>query len=1351
MSPAAPPSFDPRPDRPYDHQAVATFPWPVVACYDAVHTWMDQDLAVYAAWQLRDAWEALLKFLATAAVADHLAAAPADDPRTSPLLARLLKPKGLATGDWPALLELALKQAPAGGRLHALQQLLFPARKPRLMPLFVGGNEDQSFVTWRNRRLGHGVLGKNLGLYVRDVNHWLEQLHDAYDLCRDFLAGLTLESDDPAGGSRTWGPGPPLPFYHPHQPDPNRPAVCPVRLRLPDGGPPLELTPLLSVQRCGVCGQWAAFYLDKFERDKARAWFLDFVDGHSHRRGDLAVLGQWANRVRPEDWNAVLAAAAGEADEPDPRRFRDFEDEFEPPVYLAERIAAFLNRQDRGVVVLTGPAGVGKSWASQGLGRPEMLKRFLHAKVELLYASLQGFHPPTAGDVKAILAEQARRKKAWQVPAEPDGPAAHDRFAGWLAAVMRQNGHGRLLVVLDGLDDLPADSDVPELWPPADRLPPGCYMVLATRPERRAAAEAGLRRVRSAADHCLEVALDPRTADHGNVLRRYALAHLNRPRADGQPLPAAWADALIERAGRTFLYVFHYCRALHFGVYGDLAELPPPEQYYPQFFQDLRVRVGERLFEDYYARTLALIAVAREPIGLAHLTAWGLERARLLVVMDDLAELLHSRREPWDSETLYRLGHDTIREFLTGDAAWRGRLAKAEQWLVDLARRLFADDWAKADPFALADSYLLFHILDHATEPDERHGLLDDSRLADVCCGQHCKTLADQRHYERALDALQVALTICEEQVLCQGQSERRPNLAKVYQRRGAALCNSGRLEESVKTFNTCLTLYEQLVQEQREELRSELALAYGYRGIALDNLGRLEEALQAHDACIALYERLVHGEGQRELRSDLATAYEGRGTVLKELRRHGDALQAYEASTTLHEQLVHGEGRRELRHQLAHSYIKRGVALRDLGRLEETLGVYDTCTELYEQLVQREGRKELRHDLAYLHMARGVALAGLNRMVEALQAYDACIALREQLVYGEGHRGERPELAIAYLNRGSSLHNLGRPAEALPAYDACIVLYEQLVQQDGRLGLRRILAAAYENRGRALGKLGRQKEEAQAYDACIALYEQLVQREGRKELRRDLVEAYSLRGPVLYEIGRLEETLRDYDARIAIEEQLVYGEGRQELRRDLATAYKRRGQVLGELGRQKEEVQAYGACIALREQLIQGEGQQELRPELATAYRVRGFALQKLGQLEWALQSFDAEIAVYERLVRGEGRQELRFELAKAYFRRGMTLDGLGRREEELTAYDAGISLCEQLKREGSVEVGNLLASAYPLKANILLGTGQRSEAARLAREAILILQAEVARTRQADLQEVLGWANDILRRAGG
>jgi len=77
--------------------------------------------------------------------------------------------------------------------------------------------------------------------------------------------------------------------YHGHLLAAAGPLLPPVRVRTP-AGDALPLTPLLSVQLCAVCGQWTAFYLDKYDKDKHRAQFLDFVEGHSNDYKDLEPL-----------------------------------------------------------------------------------------------------------------------------------------------------------------------------------------------------------------------------------------------------------------------------------------------------------------------------------------------------------------------------------------------------------------------------------------------------------------------------------------------------------------------------------------------------------------------------------------------------------------------------------------------------------------------------------------------------------------------------------------------------------------------------------------------------------------------------------------------------------------------------------------------------------------------------------------------------------------------------------------------------------------------------------------------------------------------------------------------------
>jgi tetratricopeptide (TPR) repeat protein len=672
---------------------------------------------------------------------------------------------------------------------------------------------------------------------------------------------------------------------------------------------------------------------------------------------------------------------------------------------------------------------------------------------------------------------------------------------------------------------LPIDSDVPDLWPPPGALPPGCYLVLSARPGVRAATESGLRRVRSVPEHFRELRVGPAEPEHRAVLRSYAVKRLARPRPDGQgPLPAAWVEPLIDQAGGSFLYVFHYCRALHFGVYSDLAQLPPPAAYYPAFFQHLCGRVGEHLFKGYYARALALIAVAREPVGLTHLEAWGLERSKLIVILDDLADLLRSRREPWDAETLYTLGHDAVRRFLTEGAEWKPRLARANRELAKLAVRRFGKDWSAVDPFNPVERYLLLHLLDHATEPEVRAALLADATLA-TACQEHGSALWERHEFEPCLVACDMAVRLREDQVRRQGSRELRAALVRAYVNRGNVLDSLGRpaaaLDDGCLAVNLCADL---VLREGRDGLRDYLARAHVNRGLSLVHLHRPKEALADYRTSIALYEALVCGEGRHELRSELATAYGNRAGAVAALGRLDEALTDYGTSIRLAKEAMDRTSDRALGASLASTYSGRGSLLWELGRVREALTDFNSAIDLYEGLVHRDSRRELLGLLGMSYMNRGNALAHLESLEEALSDYGKCIALEEELIYREGRRGLRYELALAYMNRGVQLADLRRWDESLADLGRCISLREELVLREGRRELREHLAVAYMNRGRCMKNAGRLEEASVDYVYSLRLYEELVRGEDRRELLGDLAWASTGYAHLLLVLGRREE-----------------------------------------------------------------------------------------------------------------------------------------------------------------------------------------------------------------------------------
>ena len=137
------------------------------------------------------------------------------------------------------------------------------------------------------------------------------------------------------------------------RPRPDR-SLPPVRVQTP-GSRGLLLTPILSVQLCGVCGQWTAFYFDRYDQKKQSAHFLDFVEGHSNDHKDLEPLRTWSTQI--SGTNAPAAAFPqpdpAERREADPEAaFRDFQHEFEGRrLTWREQMADFLRTHDRGVLL----------------------------------------------------------------------------------------------------------------------------------------------------------------------------------------------------------------------------------------------------------------------------------------------------------------------------------------------------------------------------------------------------------------------------------------------------------------------------------------------------------------------------------------------------------------------------------------------------------------------------------------------------------------------------------------------------------------------------------------------------------------------------------------------------------------------------------------------------------------------------------------------------------------------------------------------------------------------------------------------------------------------------------------
>ena len=506
--------------------------------------------------------------------------------------------------------------------------------------------------------------------------------------------------------------------------------------------------------------------------------------------------------------------------------------------------------------------------------------------------------------------------------------------------------------------------------------------------------EAGLSRARSAGPFA-EAVVGPMDEDHREVLRRYARKRLRQ---------AGWADGLIDRAGGSFLYVGHYCEALRYGVYDDVASLPSPERFYPGFFAHLRRLVGDELFEGCHARTLAFIAAAGEPVGVRHLTeAGGLERLRLLSALEDLAPLLRTRREPGDEETLYALGHAAIEEFVRGDTQWRQRVGGENRRLAEETVRRFGDDWHAVDPFDAVEGFLLFTLLGRVpATPEEdaepwaremRERLYGDEGLAGACLG-YGNALAKMHRPARGRAAFAVAVRLRRDQVQRQGQEERRNDLAGALNNRGLALRNLGWLDEALADHAEAVGVYRALVVSGQAQFANRLATALQNRGVALWSLGRLREALADHAEAVGAFRALV-GSGQAQFSYELAKALNNRGNSLHRLGRLKKALVDYTEAVGVYRALV-GSGQAQFSEGLAGALHNRGSALLRLGRLEEALADLAEAVGVYRAL-GGSGQAQFSEGLAGALHIRGIALRRLGRLEEAIADSTEAIDIRRQ------------------------------------------------------------------------------------------------------------------------------------------------------------------------------------------------------------------------------------------------------------------------------------------------------------------------------------------------------------------
>jgi tetratricopeptide (TPR) repeat protein len=1178
------------------------YPFPLALTYRRLQAEMEGQEPIAAAWQLRDAFECLLRFTASVALADVLRARPGPE-WAGALVGLLLKPRGLSLGDWHALLEDSV-QPPA--HLTAAQgRLGEPRALPELASLFfrpdgrrtelnrkIDGGPD-SFVRWRNRVFGHGVFQQDRQEYADATLRWLPALHEFYEALRPLLTEWTLVSDAPGGGELVWtgAEAPPATRAHEHVPL-GEPGLMRLRRAAPAAaaGGELPLGPLLSVQTCGICAQRTAFFFDRHERDRERhrSFFVEYARGHGSERRGWAEVGRLAALLPPTfRWERASYDPA-ELAEGVEIVFRDFGREYLRPAYLLDAIWRVVAEQPRGYLSVVGPPGTGKTYLVRGLEGD----RGLPGAVVLPYHVLPG----AATDYRTFLVELAERARErlrfrTQEPQSQEGTVAglQAQLAQFLAELMRANRLDRLIVAVDGLDELP-DPDpgtvaLTDLLPGAEGLPRGCFVLLTGRPTLRPRIRQGLDRL--AADPALFTTIH--LAPEGPANRELLRSYLGRRLPEPFRTPAA-VDAALERAGGVFLYAHHLAEALAAGVFPDVAALPEASRFYPAYLARLRERVGDELYRRVYLPTLLHLAAARQPVPLAQLHGWGIPRDRLPVVLLDLRDFLRVHRAAAWHDSLgeaahsrYELAHEAFVRFVQEDDQLAGKWREAHATIGRLAVAAGTGRWLELDPSDDADLYLLLHTPAHL----EQAGLTD-------ALGE----LGGDPGYGAA----------------CLGAS----GLALARARHRVALALSGR----------AVAVYRELVERRgRREHAARLAEALGQEGSVLRRLRRLTEALAAFDQAIAVCHQLpVGGPAPPATRMLLARLLNGKGATLENLGALEAAAACHGEAAHIFRRLVEAEGQGALAPEVATALDNLGIVLQRLGQGEGALDCHREAVRIYRLAGAAPGGEALGSHLALALDNLAQALLGSGHTGDAALASDEAVRRLRQLV-AEGRSELAPDLAIALGNRARILRRLDRLAEAGACADESVRVYRRLLEDEGRSELTAGLALALDTQGLALGALGRLDEGLAAHEEAIRLYRGLAESGDSPELTRDLANGLGHRAAALARLGRRADARAAWEESVATRRRLP-GEGQPDDVAALAASLGELGRALHAEGRPADALAAFDEAIRLYEGLDAGPAPTDLAESLAVVLNGQASALEALERWDEAVRTYERSLA---------------------------------------------------------------------------------------------------------------------------
>jgi hypothetical protein len=545
--------------------------------------------------QVRDTAEVLLKTLMLTAAADLIAHGGVD---AAAAARAALFSRQMSLGVW--------KQGFAGFATLSGAGLMAPELLTLADPAGDFMATIGAYIEHRNTDIGHGAyrpdsieLARRVSTQILGTerqNGFEDGLVDAFATvaASGVWKACAMHVDSP-NGPRFCGASA-IKTLQPHQ---HGPAVE-RRLFLVRGERALDLWPFVTGRICDECKLRDAFLFDspkdwKPTKENPRFDFIDYANGHRltvHAAKTDPHLAQLAELPAADlIFEARKSVPGGEFASKDVARLLDdimFDQRFISPAWLRTPLRQYMLAQDRGIFWLQAPGHVGKTMFVRGLFG-EGLKRDEQRRERALLGNdvvlnvapvfLKREYRYDAGQFASNLENVVRsalkldtRIRGLVIPdkgAPADLQAGFVDFLGRAMEAAAQGGATRLIVALDGLDELRAPEgenpvSVLDYIPPAEALPAGVTILLTSRPPAECPPWMRLRLSQNFAPSHHPHAVGADDPHYLDLLRTYVSKNLDLARTE--PDFEDVFQTILKRSGSLFLIVSFLCDLIRDGA-----------------------------------------------------------------------------------------------------------------------------------------------------------------------------------------------------------------------------------------------------------------------------------------------------------------------------------------------------------------------------------------------------------------------------------------------------------------------------------------------------------------------------------------------------------------------------------------------------------------------------------------------------------------------------------------------------------------------------------------------------------------------------------------------------------------